>query len=141
MLTVNDRLRIPLTEFQFSFARSGGPGGQNVNKVNSKAQLRWNVQASPSISDEVRARFVAAYRRRMTAEGIVVVTSQRYRDQGRNVADCLAKLRELILAVATAPQSRKATRPTAGSVRRRRENKQARSQRKQSRRPPRDMDD
>ncbi len=81
-LTVNSRISIPHEEFEFSFARSGGPGGQNVNKVNSKALLRWPVVTSAALPPDVRARFLARYRSRLTVEGEVIVTSQRYRDQG-----------------------------------------------------------
>ena len=136
MLVVNDRLRIPLKEFHFTFARSSGPGGQNVNKVNTKATLRWDVANSPSLTDAVRSRFVEQNRRRMTGEGEVIMTSQRYRDQGRNVADCLAKLRDLLEAAMVVPKSRKKTKPSAASKRRRLENKKINAQKKQQRRPP-----
>lgn len=136
MLRVNERISIPFTEFDFTFARSGGPGGQNVNKVNSKVTLRWNITSSPSLPADVLTRFQTKYRRRITKDGDVVLHSQRYRDQGRNVADCLEKLRELLLDVATAPRRRKATRPTKGSVQRRLDAKKQRSDRKQNRRRP-----
>lgn len=140
MLRVNDRITIPFTEFDFTFARSGGPGGQNVNKVNSKVTLRWNITSSPSLPPDVLARFRSKYHRRMTRDGELVMHSQRYRDQGRNVADCLEKLRELLLEVAVAPRRRKPTRPTKGSVQRRLTAKKQRSDRKQNRRRP-DADD
>ena len=136
MLVVNVRLRIPLNEFHFTFARSGGPGGQNVNKVNTKATLRWDVSNSPILTDAVRARFVARNRRRMNGEGEVIMTSQRYRDQGRNVADCLAKLRDLLEAALVVPKVRKPTKPSRASKRRRLENKKINAQKKQRRRPP-----
>src|SRR5690242_13852589 len=81
-LTINSRIRIPHQEFEFSFARSGGPGGQNVNKVNSKALLRWPVHNSPSLPADVRHRFLTRYRSRLTTEGEIILSSQRYRDQG-----------------------------------------------------------
>lgn len=133
MLVVNSKLSIPLREFQFTFARSGGPGGQNVNKLNTKATLRWNVANSPALPEGVRARFLARYRRRITAGGELVLTSQRFRDQGRNVADCLAKLRELLDAVATAPKRRKKTKPSKASKERRLREKRRKSQKKQER--------
>jgi ribosome-associated protein len=136
MLRVNHRIQIPFTEFDFSFSRSGGPGGQNVNKVNSKVTLRWNVATSPTLPGDVRGRFVERNRRRITADGEFVMHSERYRDQGRNVADCLEKLRELLLEVAVAPKMRKATKPTKGSKERRLKEKRAASERKARRRKP-----
>jgi len=138
MLVINSRLKIPLREFRFSFARSSGPGGQNVNKVSSKATLRWPVLESPSLPDSVRQRFLAKYRRRVTAEGELVITSQRFRDAGRNVADCLEKLRTMLAESAVAPKPRKPTKPTRASARRRLQAKQRQSRKKQLRRTPRD---
>lgn len=133
-LEVNNRIRIPLDEFEFSYSRSSGPGGQNVNKVNSKALLRWPVVVSPSLPEPVRERFFAHYRNRITAEGDVLISSQRFRDQARNVDDCLDKLREMLAVAATPPTRRKRTKPTRGSIKRRLENKRHKSQKKQSRR-------
>ncbi|MBI5759118.1 MAG: aminoacyl-tRNA hydrolase [Planctomycetales bacterium] len=128
------RIRVPLEEFEFSFARSGGPGGQNVNKVNSKAVLRWPVVASPSLSPEVRERFVKRFANRITTDGDLVMNSQEHRDQPSNVAECLEKLRQMLLAVATIPKPRRATKPTRGSKQRRRKDKQIQSRKKESRR-------
>src|ERR1700674_2952943 len=96
MLTVNERVRIAEEEFLWTFARSGGPGGQNVNKVASKAVLRWNVVGSPSLPAEVKARFLAQQRNRMTSEGELVISSQRYRDQERNRQDCVEKVLSMV---------------------------------------------
>jgi ribosome-associated protein len=136
MLEINARLQIPEHEFQWSFARSGGPGGQNVNKVASKAELRWNVAATPSLPDDVKMRFMAQVRKRVTIDGELILTSQRYRDQGRNREDCLAKLRALILHAAIPPRPRKATRPTRASRLHRLKAKKHRSAIKQSRGRP-----
>ena len=81
MLEINAHLRIPDDELEWSYVRSGGPGGQNVNKVASKAVLRWNLAASPSLPEDVKARLRARQANRITAEGDLVLTSQRYRDQ------------------------------------------------------------
>ena len=134
MLVVNSRIQIPTSELQFTYSRSSGPGGQNVNKVNSKATLRWHVVDSPSLPGDVKTRFLNAYGSRMTADGELVISSQRYRDQGRNVGDCLEKVRMMLKAVASAPRKRKPTRPTRSSVKKRRIAKQQLSDRKQSRR-------
>ena len=136
MFVVNEKIKIPLQELDFSFARSSGPGGQNVNKVNTKATLRWNASASPSIPEAIQARLLLKYRRRLTKEGELIITSQRYRDQGRNVADCLSKLRAMLALVTEAPKIRKKSRPTRASQAKRLRNKQARSHTKQLRRPP-----
>ncbi len=134
MLAVNDSIMIPDAEFDWSYARSGGPGGQNVNKVSSKAVLRWDVRASPSLPPHVKDRLVALNRRRMTTEGELILTSQRYRDQDRNRQDCLEKLAELVREAATLPKPRRATRPTRGSHARRLAAKRHRSAVKAARR-------
>ena len=133
MLEVNHRISIPLKEFQFTFARSGGPGGQNVNKVNSKVTLHWDVTNSPSLPEDVRARFLAQYPRRINKEGFLVISSERFRDQSRNLTDCTNKLRDLILVVATPPKKRRPTKPTKGSKERRLAGTRETSQKKQER--------
>ena len=135
MLVVNARLEIPLREFRFSFARSSGPGGQNVNKLNTKALLRWAVMKSPSLPEAVRQRLVSKHRRRVTLEGDLLVSSQRFRDAGRNVADCLEKLRAMLAEAAVAPKPRRPTRPSRASVRRRLDQKRIQSKKKRQRRP------
>ena len=136
MLIVDDRIAIPRDEFRFEFARSGGPGGQNVNKVASKAVLRWNPGTSPSLPEPVRARLLAALASRLTTEGELLVTSQLTRDQGRNVEDCLEKVRRLVLAAARPPKARRPSRPTFASKLRRVEAKLRRSAAKRLRRKP-----
>ena len=93
MLEINERIRIPEDELRWSFVRSGGPGGQNVNKVASKAVLRWDLAASPAVPEDVKARLRSQQRKRVTERGRAAVASQRYRDQDRNRQDCLDKLR------------------------------------------------
>jgi ribosome-associated protein len=136
MLEVNAQIQIPETEFSWSFVRSGGPGGQNVNKVASKAVLRWNLAGSPSLPEEVKQRFRAQQASRVTVEGEVVLSSQRFRDQERNRQDCLDKLRELVLRALFVPKKRKKTRPSKGSRERRLGDKRHRSAAKSSRRAP-----
>jgi ribosome-associated protein len=134
MLVVNQRIRIPLREFRFSFARSPGPGGQNVNKVNSKATLHWNVTGTTSLSEAVRERFLKQYHGRINQEGELFLSSSRFRDQGRNVADCLEKLRGMLAEVAVARRTRKKTKPSAGAKRRRLDAKRRQSDKKRMRR-------
>jgi ribosome-associated protein len=135
MLVITSHLQIPLREFEFTFSRSSGPGGQNVNKVNTKALLRWAVATSPSLPDAVRRRLLAQCGRRITIEGDLLVSSQRFRDAGRNTADCLEKLRAMIADAATPVRPRKPTRPTRASVRRRIDNKRRQAQKKLGRGP------
>jgi ribosome-associated protein len=136
MLTVTNRINIPLSEFAFTFARSGGPGGQNVNKVNSKAILRWSVTTSPSLPEDVRSRFETKFTNRLTTEGDLVLSSQKYRDQIGNSQDCLNKLKEMLMEVAERPVMRRETRPTLGSKVRRVETKRVNAVKKQGRRQP-----
>lgn len=136
MLNVSNKISIRLTEFKFSYARSPGPGGQNVNKVNSKVILKWAIHRTKSLPEKVQARFVKKYANRISKEGDLVISSHRFRDQGRNVADCLAKLREMILAVEPEPVKRKKKRISLGAKKRRMENKKRKSATKQSRKPP-----
>ncbi|MFO0879992.1 MAG: alternative ribosome rescue aminoacyl-tRNA hydrolase ArfB [Gemmataceae bacterium] len=138
MLVVNERITIPESELTFSFARSGGPGGQNVNKVSSKAILRWTFASSETLPEEVKTRLRGLERRRITNEGDLLVVSQSYRDQERNKQDCLDRLAEMIRRALIVPRARKATRPTHGSKLRRIAAKRQRSQTKESRRLPGD---
>jgi ribosome-associated protein len=134
MLDINDRIRIPEEEFSWSFVRSGGPGGQNVNKVASKAVLRWNLTASPSVPDDVKGRLRERLPSRITNEGDLLITSQRYRDQERNRLDCVEKLREMLRAAAIPPKTRRKTKPTRGARERRLADKRRRASIKASRR-------
>ena len=136
MLVVNEKLKIPLKEFQFTFARSSGPGGQNVNKLNTKATLRWAVVKSTALPESVRRRLLAKHRRRLTGEGDFLVVSQRFRDAGRNVADCLEKLRAMLAEAAVVPKVRRPTKPSRASKHRRLNDKKQLSQKKQGRRQP-----
>ena len=136
-LIVNSRLQIPKEEFEFTFTRSSGPGGQNVNKVNSKATLRWAPRKNATLPADVIDRFMVQYRPRLTTEDELLISSQRYRDQGRNIEDCLEKLREMVAAVAVPPKKRKPIKITKAAKRRRLENKRKLSDKKQGRSRPR----
>lgn len=136
MLSINPNLQIPEDEFRFRYSRSSGPGGQNVNKVNTKVSLHWAVRTSPSLPESVRRRFCAKYHGRINKEGELVLHSQRFRDQSRNIADCLEKLREMLEESARVPKVRKKVKPSKASKERRLKAKKQLSQRKQGRRPP-----
>jgi len=135
-MIINSRIQIPEEELRFTFVRSSGPGGQNVNKVNTKAVLRWAVQTSRGLPEDVRGRFLEKFAQKVTGDGEVVIASQRFRDQRQNERDCLEKLREMLLAVAVPPKRRKRTRPTRASVARRRTQKRSHGQKKRERRRP-----
>ena len=139
MLRINERIAIPLAEFRWEFSRSGGPGGQNVNKVNSKVVLRWTPATSPSLPGPVRDRLVQNVANRLTRDGELLVSSQLTRDQARNLADCLGKVRALVKSAVEPPKVRRPSRPTLGSQVRRVESKARRSATKRLRRAP-DMD-
>jgi ribosome-associated protein len=132
-LSVAPNLAIPDAELRLSFARSGGPGGQNVNKVSSKAVLHFAVATSPSVPEGVRQRFLAAYQSRITNAGEIVIHSDEFRDQPKNIQACYDKLREMLLTVLKPPKKRRATKPTKGSKVRRLNDKKARSQTKAGR--------
>jgi ribosome-associated protein len=133
-LNVTARLRVPLDELEFTFARSSGPGGQNINKVASKALLRWKVTESQSLPEAVKRRFLEHYGSRLTKEGELLLSSQRHRDQGRNVDDCLDRLRAILAVVASPPKKRKPTKPSRGAKERRLQEKRETGEKKQRRR-------
>ncbi len=130
MLYINERITIPEAELQWSYARAGGPGGQNVNKVASKAMLRWDMLNSLALSALVKSRLSKAHPSLVTTEGEVLITSQEYRDQERNRERCLEKLRDILLAAATPPKPRFKTKPTKASQRRRLDDKKINSTKK-----------
>ena len=134
MFEITPQLRIPDGELQWSFVRSSGPGGQNVNKVASKAVLRRNLAGSASLPDPVKARFRAQQRNRITADGDLIVTSQRFRDQERNKEDCLEKLRDMILQATLIPKPRKPSKPGRAARERRLQVKRHHSEIKKNRR-------
>jgi ribosome-associated protein len=125
---------VPLDELTFSYARSGGAGGQNVNKVSSKAILRWPVLASTHLPADLRQRFLERFAHRLTGDGDLLITSSRFRDRGRNVADCVERLQRMLTEVAAPPRPRKPTRPTRSAAEARLAAKRLRSRKKQTRR-------
>jgi len=127
MIRIDGRISIDERELEESFIRASGPGGQNVNKLSTAVQLRFDVRRSPSLPGDVRARLERLAGKRLTREGVIVITAQRHRTQERNRQDALDRLVELIQAAAVRPVPRRPTKPTRGSRERRLETKKRRS--------------
>ena len=132
-IPINGRVTLLEDELEETFVRSPGPGGQNVNKVASAVQLRFDVAHSPSLPEDVRARLARLAGRRMTAEGVLVLEAHRYRSQPMNREDARARLFELIRQACVAPKPRRATRPSAAAQRRRVDAKKRRGEVKRAR--------
>lgn len=140
MIEISDTLSIPESELAERFVTASGPGGQNVNKVASAVELRFDLRNSPSLPDALKQRLLARRDRRLTADGVLVLQAQRFRDQSRNREDARARLTEFIRAGLRVPKKRIATRPTRASKERRLETKAGRSTIKRHRSKPR-LDD
>ncbi|MGJ3262492.1 MAG: alternative ribosome rescue aminoacyl-tRNA hydrolase ArfB [Salinarimonas sp.] len=139
MIEVTPTIALDEGEIEMVPIRASGPGGQNVNKVSSAVQLRFDALGSPSLPDPVKARLPAIAGSRMTKDGVIVITAQVYRDQERNRADAIARLVDLIRRAAYRPPPRRPTRPTLGSKRRRLDTKAKHARTKSLRgKPPAD---
>lgn len=127
MIRVTPKISIDEREVEESFVRASGPGGQNVNKLSTAVQLRFDVRHSPSLPPEVAARLEKLAGSRLTRAGVLVITAQRHRTQAANRQDALDRLLDLIRRAAVAPAPRRPTRPTAASRERRIESKKRRA--------------
>ncbi len=136
MIRVTDQIQIDEGEIEESFIRSSGPGGQNVNKVSSAVQLRFDIRHSPSLPADVRRRAERLAGRRLTNDGVIVLVAQRHRSQERNREDALARLVELLREATIRPKPRTPTRPTLASKRRRLDSKTRRAKVKRHRSVP-----
>ena len=134
MIEITSTIAIDPSEITESFIRSSGPGGQNVNKVATAVQLRFDVRRSPSLPEAVRARAENLAGRRLTKDGVLVITADRFRSQERNREDALARLVELLREATRRPIPRRPTRPGAGAKRRRLDDKTRRGAIKKLRR-------
>lgn len=138
MVIITQEIQIEFQELNFSYARSSGPGGQNVNKVNSKVILRWSLLTSKSLSPEIQRLLLTRLRSLLSKEGDLIIMSDRFRDQIRNRQDCLDKFQKLILAASLRPKTRKKTKPSYSSLRRLKEKKSKHSLKKNLRKSYRD---
>ena len=136
MIQITPTFFIDERELRLVFIRASGPGGQHVNKVATAVQLRFDVLASPSLSEEIRRRLIRLAGRRISTSGILIIEAQRFRTQERNRQDAIDRFKELLRKAAERPKSRIRTRPSASSRMRRLAMKRHRSDLKRTRRPP-----
>jgi ribosome-associated protein len=134
MIRVNAQISIDEREIEENFVRSSGPGGQNVNKLSTAVQLRFDVRKSPSLPDDVRHRLERLAGTRLTRDGVLIIIAQRHRTQPRNRQDAIDRLVDLVRSAAVAPRLRRATRPTKASRERRVQSKKHRAGLKRLRR-------
>ena len=132
-LVINTRVTIPAAELSIAFSRSGGPGGQNVNKVSSKVDLRWNPQSSVALGEQDRAWLLQKLRSKLTSDGTLIVTSTLTRDQLQNRDDATDKLVLIVRAALDRPKPRKATKVSKGAKRRRVADKRKHAEKKANR--------
>ncbi len=137
-IRVTDHLAIPEAEVDLAYARSGGPGGQHVNRTASKVQLRWNLRDSRALSEAQRAWLTIRLASRLSTDGDLIVSSERHREQSRNVGDAVQRFAEILREGLKRPKRRKKTRPSRASKERRLKDKKRRGDQKRQRRDPSD---
>ena len=135
MIRITDDIALDENELHLEFVRASGPGGQNVNKVSSAVQLRFNVSQSACLTPEIKVRLIKAAGRKVTADGTLVIQARRFRSQEKNRVDAISRLIALIQKAAVVPSIRRKTKPSASARERRLKNKRQRSQIKQKRKP------
>lgn len=135
MIRINDNISIAEHEIMFHFLTSSGPGGQNVNKVATAAHLRFDADASPSLSDDVRRRLRGVAGRRISAAGVITIKAQRFRSQDRNREDALDRLVQMLRHAGEAPRYRRVTTPSRAAIQRRLAEKTRHSRTKRERGP------
>jgi ribosome-associated protein len=141
MITVTDTIALREDELDFDFVRASGPGGQNVNKVSTAVQMRFDAAGSPSLPEDVRERLLRLAGKRATDDGVIIIDARRFRTQERNRQDAIERLVALIVKAAHRPKPRRSTRPTAASRRRRVDDKKRRGTLKKQRSRKSSQDD
>lgn len=137
-IRVTERVAVPSSEIDLSYARSSGPGGQHVNRTASKVHLRWNLRSSAAIDERDREWLEVRLRTKLTTDGDLIVSSERHRDQSRNVSDAVERFATMLREALKRPKRRKKTRPSRSARERRLKDKKRRSDQKRQRRAPYD---